>query len=229
MKVSALLPVKGFANAKQRLSPLLNAEQRALLAEAMAKDVLREVALARGLEATYVVTGDAHVAEMAPALGAQVIMEKEETGETDAVLFALAAMRQRGIEAALVIPGDIPLVRAGDIEVIIEQVAGRDPSVPFALLVPSQDRLGTNALLLSPPDLIPLRFGYDSFTFHLSQVAAQGLPLRVLDNPRVGLDIDEPGDLERYLSKATAGETYRLLLDMVGVDGLQKTRRAGGS
>jgi 2-phospho-L-lactate/phosphoenolpyruvate guanylyltransferase len=101
-------------------------------------------------------------------------------------------------------------VRAADVEQILAQVS-RDAASPFALLVPSHDRKGTNALVLAPPDVIPLRFGYDSFTFHLSQVSAQGLPLRFCENEHIALDIDEPEDLERFLAYgAPAGESARV-------------------
>jgi 2-phospho-L-lactate guanylyltransferase len=92
----------------------------------------------------------------------------------------------------------MPLVRALDIEQILAQVAS-DAKAPYALLVPSHDRLGTNALFLAPPDVIALRFGHDSFTFHMSQVAAQGLPVRFIENEHIALDIDEPKDLRRFL------------------------------
>ena len=82
MKVSALIPVKGFSNAKQRLSPLLDAADRELFAEVMFRDVLKQVLKARGLVETYVVTGDNKVAEIAASLGAQLIREKAEKGET---------------------------------------------------------------------------------------------------------------------------------------------------
>jgi 2-phospho-L-lactate guanylyltransferase (CobY/MobA/RfbA family) len=82
--------------------------------------------------------------------------------------------------------------------------------------VPSHDRKGTNALLLAPPDIIKLRFGYDSFTYHMSQVTAQGLPIRFIENEHIALDIDEPKDLERFLSYeydgAESTQTARSLL-----------------
>ena len=199
MKVSALIPVKGFSNAKQRLSPLLDAADRELFAEVMFRDVLKQVLKARGLVETYVVTGDNKVAEIAASLGAQLIREKAEKGETDAVDFARGELKQLGREAVLIIPGDMPLVRSADIEEVLAQVP-EGASFPFALLVPSHDRMGTNALLLAPPDIIKLRFGYDSFTYHMSQLSVQGLPLRFTENERLALDIDEPKDLERFLS-----------------------------
>jgi 2-phospho-L-lactate/phosphoenolpyruvate guanylyltransferase len=228
MKVSALLPVKGFRNAKQRLSPLLGAADRELLAEAMFRDVLREVTRARGLEATFVITGNERVAEIATALGAQVIREPVETGETGAVDLARLELKRAGCEAVLILPGDMPLVRASDIEQVLAQVPD-STTAPFALLVPSHDRLGTNALLLAPPDVIKLRFGYDSFTYHLSQVSSQGLPLRFFENEAIGLDIDEPQDLRRFLAVGCDdGETYQLASGLV-VQAETRLRRSGGA
>jgi 2-phospho-L-lactate guanylyltransferase len=214
VKSSLLIPSKRFANAKQRLAFLLSASQRSVLAETMLKDVLRQVVLVRGLEAIFVVTGDSRVADVASSMGGQIIWEDEERGETAAVEFALGEMKQGGVRSALVVPADIPLVHSSDIEEILGHTAAKDTSSPFALLVPSHDRMGTNGLLLSPPDLIPLRFGYDSFSYHLGQVAARGLTPSVLENERIGLDIDEPEDLERYLSLGAVGETYSTLINM---------------
>lgn len=199
MNVAVLMPVKGFRNAKQRLSPVLSCAGRELLAEAMFRDVLQQVRMARGLAGTFVVTGDDKVASIASTAGAEVIREKAENGETMAVDFARAELESAGCESVLIVPGDMPLVRATDVEQVIAQVPD-DAAAPFALLVPSHDRLGTNALLLAPPDVITLRFGFDSFTFHMSQVTAHGLPARFVENEHIALDIDEPKDLERFLS-----------------------------
>lgn len=199
MNVAALMPIKGFRNAKQRLSSSLSCAARELLAEAMFRDVLRQVRLVRGLAGTFVVTGNLQVAAIASAAGAKVIREQGENGETSAVDFARTELKHVGCEALLIIPGDLPLVRATDIEDILAQVPP-GASAPFGLLVPSHDRLGTNALLLAPPDLIELRFGYDSFNFHMNQLMARNLPARFCENERIALDIDEPKDLERFLA-----------------------------
>jgi len=226
MNVSALIPVKGFRNAKQRLSALLCAADRELLAEAMFRDVLRQATRARGLDATYVVTGNDKVAEIAAALGAEVIREQAETGETNAVEFARLELKRSGCEAVLIMPGDMPLVRAQDIEQVLAQVP-EGAKAPFALLVPSHDRMGTNALLLAPPDMIKLRFGYDSFSYHMSQIAAQGLPLRFIENERIALDVDEPEDLERFVSFGFEdGESTRLARSMLADQDGQPARRS---
>jgi len=228
MKVAALIPVKGFRNAKQRLSPLLDARDREALAEAMFRDVLRQTLLARRLNATFVVTGNDAVAAIAEGLGAEVIREASERGETDAVDFARRRLKAAGWEAVLIIPGDMPLLCARDIDEIVSQLPD-GATAPFALLVPSHDRMGTNALLLAPADIIKLRFGYDSFTYHMSQLSAQKLPLRFIENEHIALDIDEPKDLQRFLAIGSeTGEAFGLAGQMINV-ALEKSRRSGGA
>jgi 2-phospho-L-lactate guanylyltransferase len=228
MQVTALIPAKGFHNAKQRLSPLLPAEEREQLAELMLRDVLKQTMRARGLVETVVVTGDDEVAQLGLSLGARVIREQAENGETGAVDFARQELKSAGCEAVLIMPGDMPLIRVEDVEQVLAQVPER-AEPPFALLVPSHDRMGTNALLLAPPDIIKLRFGYDSFSYHMSQVSAQGLPLRFFDNPRIGLDIDDPKDLERFLSFGMeGGECARAAHTMLARHDGQKILRSGG-
>jgi 2-phospho-L-lactate guanylyltransferase len=228
MKVSALIPIKGFRNAKQRLSSVLGPGEREMLAAVMFRDVLRQALKTHGLAETFVVTGDDQAAEIAKTLGAKVIREKSENGETDAVDFARVELKRMGREAVLILPGDMPLIRSGDIEQLLAQVPeGATP--PFALLVPSHDHLGTNALLLAPADLIKLRFGYDSFSYHMSQVAAHGLPLRFIENERIALDIDEPRDLERFLSVEIAdGESARVARGMLADQAAEKSHSSGG-
>jgi len=227
MNVAALMPVKGFRNAKQRLSSLLPSAARELFAETMFRDVLRQVRMARGLAGTFVVTGDEKVAAIAAAAGAKVIREGKEKGETSAVDFARLELKNAGCEAVLIIPGDMPLVSAADIEQVLAQVP-EGTALPFTLLVPSHDRLGTNALLLAPPDVIELRFGYDSFTFHMTQVKAQGLPIRTIENEHIALDIDEPKDFDRLLScEPDGGESVRLARALLAEQNLKVIRPSG--
>ncbi len=228
MNIVALIPVKGFHNAKQRLAPALSPAARAALAEAMYRDVLRQVRLARGLSGTFVVTRDDRVAAIAAAAGAEVIGESAENGETDAVDFARLKLKRAGCEAVLILPGDLPLLRAADVEQILAQIPS-DATAPFALLVPSHDQMGTNALILAPPDVIKLGFGFDSFRFHLRQVTDQKLPIRHFENEHLALDIDEPEDLHRFLTYGLRdGESTRLALELLRQQGTQRSRSVGG-
>jgi 2-phospho-L-lactate/phosphoenolpyruvate guanylyltransferase len=217
MKVCVLIPAKGFVNAKQRLSPMLEAREREILAEAMLRDVLGQAVAACARGATFVVTRDRRVAEIAGSFGAELIRESEERGETEAVHFALSELKRRGFEAVLVIPADIPLIRSSDIEELLASPSHDGLTSPFALLVPSHDRMGSNALLLAPPDVIQLRFGYDSFSHHLRQAAAARIPFRTLENARIAIDIDEPSDLRRCLLAEQCGGATRLAAMRMGL------------
>jgi len=117
------------------------------------------------------------------------------------------------MDAALVLPGDIPLLRAGDVESVL-RAAPESAGAPFAVLVPSHDRMGTNALLLAPPDILRLRFGYDSFRYHLSEAEARGAAVSVIENPRIALDIDEPADLQQLIPRLERGRTHDRLAAM---------------
>ena len=213
MDIGALIPVKGFNGAKQRLSSRLSMLERSDLMKAMVHDVLAEVGRVGQIQKTYIVTGSTEVESWVSAPNVEVIREREETGQTDAVHFGFAVMKAAGMGAALVLPGDIPLLRAEDIESVL-RAAPKNPIGPFAVLVPSHDYLGTNALLLAPPDILSLRFGYDSYRHHLHEAATHGIPVSVVENSRIGLDIDEPSDLQQLIQRLDGGNTYDRLAAM---------------
>jgi 2-phospho-L-lactate guanylyltransferase len=213
MKVAALVPAKAFSRAKRRLAPLLSAAERERLAEAMFRDTLAALARAPGLAEIFVVAADRRVALLARALGASVIAEEREAGESAAVAPALEELERRGAGAVLIVPGDIPLVRAED----IEEILGRVPPPPSAVLAPSHDRLGTNALLVRPPRALPPAFGYGSFRRHLERAERCGLNAVVVENERIALDLDEPEDLLRLVERPGATATHRTL-DALGIE-----------
>src|SRR5688500_16207256 len=123
MNIAALTPVKCFRNAKQRLTQRLSSAAREVPAETAFRDLLGRVSPARAHAATFVVTGDDKVASIATLAGAEVTREATENGETAAVDFARLEMKHAGCEAALILPGDMPLVRAADIEQVLAQVS----------------------------------------------------------------------------------------------------------
>jgi 2-phospho-L-lactate guanylyltransferase len=185
-----VIPVKSLASAKQRLAPALEQEERTALATAMLKDVFEAVASWAKRPAVAVVTGDAEARSLARQCGFELLDDAEEAGESAAVERATLALEAQGAASVLVIPGDIPLVTASELEAIY---AAAPPA--GTVLVPSRDDRGTNAALRTPASLFPLRFGNDSFVPHRAAAAATGLPLVVLTLPGIALDVDTPQDL----------------------------------
>jgi 2-phospho-L-lactate guanylyltransferase len=107
----------------------------------------------------------------------------------------------------LTIPGDIPLVTADEIDRL---VFAHGPAPSFTI-VPSHDDGGSNAILLSPPDAVPLRFGIDSYFPHLRAAEARGIRPTVLRLPRIALDIDNPEDLAAFALQPSTTRTRALL------------------
>ena len=56
---------------------------------------------------------------------------------------------------------------------------------------------GTNALLLSPPDVIEPQFGDASLEAHLRAAAEADASVQLVIDPALGFDLDTPDDLER--------------------------------
>lgn len=185
-----LIPVKTLAEAKQRLSSVLNAGERRQLAEAMLLDVFQAVAFAAPREMVCVVTGDAQVRQLAGDFKFQIIADTENLGETQAIAMATAIVERGGHSFTLVLPADVPLAQPEEIQSILA-AAPREGCV----IVPDRHGRGSNAVLRTPPALFPLRFGDDSFRPHVAAARATGKQLVVLQLEGLALDVDRPPDL----------------------------------
>src|SRR5690348_14402763 len=160
----AVVPVKDTAAAKTRLASVVPAELRQGLALAMLEDVLAALAEARGLAGRLLVTIDPAACDRAFRYGAHCIEDGARDGHTGAVMAAARRLAAERRGAMLTLPGDIPLVTATEIERLI---AAHLPAPSFTI-APSHDEMGSNAIIMSPPDAVPLRFGDDSFRPHLA-------------------------------------------------------------
>jgi len=209
MGLWAVVPIKERDRAKERLASLLAPATRQALALAMLQDVLSALAAAPGLAGLIVVTLDQQARRLALGYGARILEDGARDGHTGAVTAAarlLAAERQTGM---LTVPGDVPLVTADEISQII--TAHRPP--PSFTIVPSHDDGGSNAILVSPPDAVPLRFGVDSFFPHLRAAQAQGIRPTVRRLPGIALDIDNPEDLVAFMRHPSVTRTRALLAE----------------
>jgi 2-phospho-L-lactate/phosphoenolpyruvate guanylyltransferase len=195
-----LVPVKSLANAKQRLATVLDQPTRTRLAQAMLFDVLETLHTWTNRPDISIVTSDPFALDLARQFEFQVIPDNTNRSETDAIEMATRFCESRGVDSTLVIPGDIPLIQAFELEKILEVAPDRG-----SVLVPATDGRGTNAAWRRPAGLFPLRFGNDSFKPHLTAARATQKPCVVLSLPGIALDIDNPSDL-RQLAEAP-GET----------------------
>jgi 2-phospho-L-lactate guanylyltransferase len=136
------------------------------------------------------VTGDTDAIGLAGQFSFQIIEDRTNLGESEAIAMATRVCEERGKRETLVLPADIPLVTP----VEIEQIYAVAPQAG-TVIVPSRDERGSNAVLRRPASLFPLKFGDDSFQPHLLAAELSGWPCVVLRLGGIGLDIDGPADL----------------------------------
>jgi 2-phospho-L-lactate/phosphoenolpyruvate guanylyltransferase len=210
----AVLPVKELDGAKQRLAGLLSPAQRRALAEAMLGEVLDALAATRGLAGLVLVTCEPVAIAAAHRLGARIVTDGARDGHTGSVGAATRILAREGHGGMLVVPGDIPAVTAAELEVLL---AAHRPAPSFTI-APAHDELGSNAVLCSPPDAVPLRFGDDSYVPHLKAARACGIDPLVVPLPGIAMDIDHPADLAAFVRLPQAAGTRSLaLLRDIGV------------
>jgi 2-phospho-L-lactate guanylyltransferase len=204
--VWAVVPVKEFEGAKRRLSSCLSADERRTLARTMLEDVLEAVSAVRELAGVLVVTVDPAATSLATRYGARIVTEGAREGHTGAVTAAARLLVREGRASMMTMPGDIP--RLSPAEIAATLAAHR--AAPAFTIVPAHDDLGSNAIICSPPDAVPLRFGEDSFYPHLNAARARGIDPLIVRHPGIGMDIDNPVDLVTFLKMSPPVRTRTL-------------------
>ena len=189
MRAVAVLPVKRFADAKQRLSTGLAPGTRRALAEAMLTDVLVALRRTEGLDEVVVVTAEPVAEALALGYGARVVSDTREAGQSPAAQLGLDAVE--GADVVLLVPGDCPALDPTQLTALLQSV---EPA-PSVVLVPDRHGTGTNGLLLHPPSAIEPSFGPGSRDRHTALAEEAGASLRVEEMPSLVLDVDTPDDL----------------------------------
>jgi 2-phospho-L-lactate guanylyltransferase len=212
--VWAVVPVKEFEGAKQRLSSALSPDERRLLASTMLEDVLEAVSGVRELAGVLVVTVDPAAISLATRYGARIVTEGAREGHTGAVTTAGRLLLCEGQGGMMTMPGDIPRLSSAE----IAETLAAHRTAPAFTIVPAHDDLGSNTIVCSPPDAVPLRFGEDSFFPHLDAAKAQGIEPLVVRHPGIGMDIDNPVDLVTFLKMSPPLRTRTLaFLEQTGI------------
>ena len=203
MRTAAILPVKRFARAKQRLGVSVADPLRLELAEAMVADVLIALAQTESIEQTILVTGERSVASAARERGAIVIEDDREQGQPAAATLGVRRALAEGIERVLCVPGDCPTLDPAELDALL-QTGSEDRREPQVVIVPDRHGAGTNGLLLTPPDAISPSFGPGSCECHRALAHAAGAACRVERVPSLLLDIDTGDDLDVLRARLAA-------------------------
>ena len=191
MSFWAIVPIKPLRLGKSRLAPMLGAMERAQLNRALLERTISTLIQSSAVGEVLVVSRDPSALALARELGARSLQEDGAPSLNAALRQAAIVAQVHGPTGVLVIPADLPLLSTADVTDLLAKAG--DP--PVVVIAPDRHRRGTNALLLSPPNLIAYDFGGNSFARHCERAHRAGARLEVVELPSLGLDLDLPQDL----------------------------------
>ena len=164
---------------------------------------------AQRVDRVAVVTNDDEVAGLVAQLGHEVMRDAFDADLSAALQGASAELARRGADTVIILPGDLPTLRAADLDALLERHLERDAD--GISLCPAIRDGGTNALVCTPPDAIALQFGKDSAARHLDAAAERGVPAQRLCMQAFFRDIDVADDLLWLSARDDDSHTCRFL------------------
>lgn len=210
MNVFALIPVKTLSNSKNRLSKLLTVDERVKLSEAMLYDVLDSICNCKSISKIIVISKDERVFSIAREFGTTFVREEKERGVNAAI--ALADSICMDSDASIVIPQDLPLILPSDIDMLCSSAKVKS----CVIVTPSHRYDGTNALLRKPPNVIETHYDEDSYEIHVRKARERSVPVKILLNRRLMIDLDGPNDIKHIMSGNSRGRTGSYLQQIRG-------------
>ena len=193
----ALVPVKARAECKSRLAGRLGDEARLALVRCMLEQVLGALGTAPSIGRVVVVSPERDtVPPEIPLFG------DAGHGLNEALQEGERALAERGASELVILPADLPLVSAADIEAVVR--SGRRSGFAIATDVAGT---GTNALYLRPATGFRFRFGPGSRQRHVAEALRLGLRPALVRTRGLQFDVDSLDDLARLetLAKGRCG------------------------
>ncbi|MGX6447801.1 2-phospho-L-lactate guanylyltransferase [Patulibacter sp. S7RM1-6] len=191
MKTIAIVPVKRFGQAKTRLADALPARSRVALMQAMVTDVLIALRRATLVDGVIVVTGEPIAEQIAVNYNAEVLSDPRDLGHSEATAIGVGAAIARGAQRVILLPADVPAIDQAEIDGLLSAHSEERE----VTIVPNRHGDGTNALVLTPPDVMGASFGEGSRARHAAAAEAAGAPVYEAEPPTIMLDVDTGDDL----------------------------------
>jgi len=188
MRATAIVPVKRFSSAKQRLAKALSPQARQELCREMLGDVLEAIAESSQIERILVVTRewDLPVVEVPWT----EVSDKRRTTHSKAATLGVERALADGAECVAMLPGDCPLLDPAELDGALRRAKpGR------VAIVPDRHGSGTNALIMSPPDAIEPAFGPGSRERHEKLARGFGHEVAIERLYSLSVDVDTYEDL----------------------------------
>jgi len=197
VRATAIIPVKRFGQAKQRLLERLDRQQRAAVVKAMLADVLAATSAAESIERVIMVTGEGRAERLAlhhaqrTTTPLEVLQEPTDRGHSEAATLGIVRALALGTKCSALLPGDCPLLDAAELDGALDRMGTRRVAV-----IPDRHGTGTNGLLLCPADAIGPAFGPGSADRHRERAERAGFEVVTEPLSSMALDLDTPDDLE---------------------------------
>jgi 2-phospho-L-lactate guanylyltransferase len=190
LHTTAIVPVKGLSDANGRLEGILSQAERTRLSEALFLDLIVKLPRSRCIDDLLIVTSDEAIARQTRWFGHQLLVQESDEGHSEAAAAGALAAMEEGADRVAMLPVDCPML---DIEELDAHV-GRSPRT--VLIVPDRHGTGTNALVLTPPDIFEPAFGPESCARHVSRARSTGTSFALEAVESLSADLDDPEDYE---------------------------------
>ena len=197
----AIVPIKSFDTAKQRLANVLSPDERRSLMMAMARDVLTALSRSQRLTGVVIVSRAPEADALAQSFGTERFAESPDAdlpaALTQAIEYSKEQLHATGV---FIVPADVPLIQADEVDELLDEHTG-------VTLLPDTEKIGTNGLMCSPPDAIQMVFDGKSFKPHADHAFEAGLTPKIVPSSGFSLDIDTPSDLAELLRRDPGCQT----------------------
>lgn len=188
-----IIPAKGFATGKSRLTHVLRPAARQALNRTQLLQTVAAAAEVFGRDRTFVVSPCERVQEAVRGENVGFIRERVPPGLNEALEQARTELLGRGATALCVLPVDLPGVSGAVLRELLER---RDPE--RALVVPDRAGDGTNFLRLPAGCDVPFSYGPGSFALHFRLLAQAGCMPEVVADTCLRDDLDDAEHLRLH-------------------------------
>lgn len=222
----AILPLKDFLKAKQRLAGVLSDVERRHLFQMMVQDVLEALSASTEVSHVLLVSDDPSAALLAEHYGVECLSEKAlfeplaagvaPSGLNAVVNATIATLAERGVDELMVVHGDLPLIQASEIDALLASHR-QLPEDGRMTIVSDEQGDGSNILMLRPSTAITTQYGVGSCEKHRLAAEAAGIACQVQRMAGASLDIDRREDLLRLCQSELGCHSTRYIREQ-GID-----------
>ena len=197
----AIVPIKTFDRAKQRLANVLSEEERRSLMLAMARDVLTCLSKSTQLSGILIVSRTPEADALAQTFATERYAESPEANLAEALTQAAEHLISHfNATGVMVVPADVPGISTTEVDELLR-------SHDRVTILPDAEKIGTNGLICSPALCMPFIFDGKSFKPHVDAAFERGITPKIVPGTGFSLDVDVPDDLLAVVNQQPNSQT----------------------